>query len=58
MLCMCLPSCISFPKVINPQQQASNDKSAEGCISFPKVINPQHGDNDSPKVAVVSHSLK
>ena len=33
--------CISFPKVINPQQDDNEDLEEEGCISFPKVINPQ-----------------
>ena len=34
-------SCISFPKVINPQRTASVPPSVGCCISFPKVINPQ-----------------
>ena len=34
-------SCISFPKVINPQLGDDVPIDFLSCISFPKVINPQ-----------------
>ena len=36
-----MASCISFPKVINPQHKNVKQPLTKCCISFPKVINPQ-----------------